>query len=335
MTDLAGKVENKLKSSKNIVILSHVNPDGDAIGSSLALCQVLINIGKINTSVVVPNEYPDFLKWMPGTVHISIMSKESKKATRAIEDADMIFMLDFNSTDRAGEAEKYINASKAYKVLIDHHPDPGNFADITITDTRASSTAELVYRFIETAGKLKYIDNNVATCIYAGIMSDTGSFSYNSSEPETYRVLSELLRRGIDKDKIFSRVYDNFSENRMRLLGFCLDKKMVVFPEFGTAYMSLSLSEKRIYKYVRGDAEGFVNYPLSIKGISFTAFFMENDDHVKISFRSKGHFDANRFALENFNGGGHKNASGGESKLGLQDTINKFISLLPSYINPE
>ncbi|TVR72129.1 MAG: bifunctional oligoribonuclease/PAP phosphatase NrnA [Marinilabiliales bacterium] len=335
MTDLADKVESILKSSKNIVILSHVNPDGDAVGSSLALCQVLINTGKINTSVVMPNEYPDFLKWLPGTGHISIMSKESKKAIMAIEEADMLFMLDFNSPDRAGEAQTHINASKACKVLIDHHPDPGHFADITISDTRSSSTAELVYRLIEMTGKLKYIDNNVATCIYAGIMSDTGSFSYNSSEPETYRVLSELLRLGVDKDKIFSRVYDNFSENRMRLLGFCLDKKMVVLPKFRAAYMSLSLSEKRMYKYVRGDAEGFVNYPLSIKGISFAAFFMENDGHVKISFRSKDHFDASKFALENFNGGGHKNASGGESELGLQDTINKFISLLPSYIKTE
>jgi bifunctional oligoribonuclease and PAP phosphatase NrnA len=225
-----------------------------------------------------------------------------------------------------------ITRSGAFRILIDHHPNPSDFADIIISDTLASSTAELVLRFIELAGEPGLIDNVIATCLYAGIMSDTGSFNYNSSQPETYRVLAELLKRGIDKDFIYSMVYDNYSENRMRLLGYCLLEKMVVLPEHKTAYISLSLKEKKQYNYLRGDAEGFVNYPLSIRGIVFVAFFMENDDHVKLSFRSKGGFDTNKFAQENFDGGGHINASGGESKLSLPEAINKFVSLLPHYI---
>ncbi len=326
----ARTIGNKLAPARKIAILSHVNPDGDAVGSSLALSHFLSNDG-IDSIVIMPNEYPDYLKWMPGSEDVIIYSKKKKLAEEIVMEAEILFMLDFNSTERAGKLGPSIKETGAFKIMIDHHPDPDGFADAILTDTISSSTAELVYRYMEKTGKASCIDSRVAECIYAGIMSDTGSFSYNSSEPETYRVLSELLKRGIDKDAIYSRVYDNFSENRMRLLGFCLDKKMVVLPEYGTAYISLSLDEKKKYRFVRGDAEGFVNYPLSIKGIDFAVFFMENDDHIKLSFRSRGSFDTNIFAVENFGGGGHLNASGGESELGLLDTINKFVSVLPKY----
>jgi bifunctional oligoribonuclease and PAP phosphatase NrnA len=326
---LSKVVNRQLDQANSIVIISHVNPDGDALGSSLALFHYLEKIGK-RVSIFMPNEYPDYLKWLPGTNHVQIFNK-TKSAGNTMENADLIFLLDFNNPSRSGKAEEYIIKSKAFKILIDHHPKPDNFADIVYSDTLSSSTAELIFRFIESTGNPELVDRIIATCLYTGIMSDTGSFSFNSSQPETYRVLSELLKRRIDKDYIYSMVYDNFSESRLRLLGYCLDKKMVVLGKFRTAYISLSLNEKKLYNYIRGDSEGFVNYPLSIKGIEFTAFFMENDDHIKISFRSKGNFDASAFASQNFAGGGHVNASGGESKLSMSETIDKFISLLPLY----
>jgi bifunctional oligoribonuclease and PAP phosphatase NrnA len=291
---------------------------------------ILLKRGK-KVTVVMPNQYPDFLKWLPGNDDIIIYSKNKSAATEVLENAGLIFLLDFNSPGRAGKTESLITESTAFKIMIDHHPKPADFADLLISDTLASSTAELIFRFIESTGDPELIDEKAATCLYTGIMSDTGSFNYNSSQPETYRVLAELLERGIDKDYIYSMVYDNFSENRLRLLGYCLDKKMVVLPRHKTAYISLSLAEKKKYRYIRGDAEGFVNYPLSVKGVEFVAFFMENDDHIKISFRSKGKFDTNIFAENNFDGGGHINASGGESRLNLQETIDKFVAALPEY----
>ena len=321
-------IKQRISESEEIALLSHVNPDGDAVGSALALHHYLKKYGK-RSRIIMPNDYPDFLKWLPGSEEVIIFTRNESAAKHAISNADLIFLLDLNNPDRAGKVKDLINGGQVFKVMIDHHPNPSEFADIAFTDTMSSSTAELVYRFIEMAGNPELVDNVVATCLYTGIMADTGSFSYNSSQPETYRVLSELLKRGIDKDYIYSMVYDNFSENRLKLLGYCLDRKMVVLPEYKTAYISLTLKEKKQYSYIRGDAEGFVNYPLSVKGVDFVAFFMENDDHVKISFRSKGTFDTNDFAVKNFDGGGHINASGGESKLNLEDTINKFVSLLP------
>ena len=323
---LAKVINQQLNKAKSIAILSHINPDGDALGSSLALYHYLLKLGK-NVSIIMPNDYPDFLKWMPGSDKVNVFIK-NKSAAASLKDADIIFFLDFNTPSRAGKAEEVVLKSEAFKILIDHHPEPEDMADIIYSDTMSSSTAELIFRFIESTGDTRLIDESMASCIYTGIMSDTGSFNFNSSQPETYRVLAELLKRGIDKDYIFSMVYDNFSESRLRLLGYCLDSKMVVLHKFKTAYISLSRNEKKLYNYIRGDSEGFVNYPLSIKGIDFAAFFMENDDHIKISFRSKGSFDTNSFA-RNFDGGGHTNASGGESSLSLSATIDKFVSLLP------
>lgn len=324
-------IHRHLVKSNKITIISHVNPDGDAIGASLALYHYMRRMGK-EAITVMPNQYPDFLKWLPGSEGVIIFSRSKLSAETAIHGSDLIFLLDFNTPGRSGKAEEAIMNSGAVKVMIDHHPGPADFADAVFSDPRASSTAELVFRLIELSGDLELIDNVIASCLYAGIMSDTGSFSYNSSNPETYRVMAELLKKGIDKDYIYSMVYDNFSESRLRLLGYCLDRKMVVLPQYKTAYMSLSLEEKRMYNYIRGDSEGFVNYPLSVKGVDLAAFFMENDDHVKVSFRSRGTLDVNDFAEKNFNGGGHVNASGGESKLSLPETINKFVSLLPEYM---
>lgn len=327
---LAELLNHRIKQAKSIAVLSHVNPDGDALGSALALFHYLKNSG-VESKVVMPNDYPDFLKWLPGSDDVILFNKKKHIAEDIIVNADLLFLLDFNIPQRSGKVEELIGRSGAYKVIIDHHPKPGGFADLIYSDTLSSSTAELIFRLIESKGDAKLVDKVVATCLYTGIMSDTGSFNYNSSQPETYRVLSQLLKRGIDKDYIYSKVYDNFSESRFRLLGYCLDKKMVVLKEYKTAYISLTINEKAKYNYIRGDAEGFVNYPLSIKGVDFVAFFMENNDHIKISFRSKGRINTNTFAANYFDGGGHVNASGGESKLSLSDTINKFVSLLPGY----
>ncbi len=328
------EVNSRISGSEEIVLLSHVNPDGDAIGSALALYHYFRNKGK-KCTVIMPNDYPDYLKWLPGSDEIIIFTKAKNEAENVLNRAGIIFLLDFNSPERAGKFMDILLSADAFKIMIDHHPDPTDMADIAFIDTLSSSTSELVYRFIENTGDLGMADSDVAACIYTGIMSDTGSFNYNSSQSETYRVLSELLKKGIDKDYIYSMVYDNFSESRMKLLGYCLNEKMVVFPEYGAAYISLTIEEKKRYNYIRGDSEGFVNYPLSIKGVDFVAFFMENDDHVKLSFRSKGKFDTNVFASENFNGGGHINASGGESKQSIGDTINKFVALLPQYITKD
>ncbi|NJK87557.1 MAG: hypothetical protein HC906_17845 [Bacteroidales bacterium] len=223
--------------------------------------------------------------------------------------------------------------SKAYKILIDHHPNPEDFCDFMYSDTSVSSTAELLYYFLLEVGYLNFLDVHSATCIFAGIMTDTGCFSYNSSNPDTYMVVQKMLGYGIEKDSIYYNVYDNFSANRMRLLGYILNEKMEVFPEFNTVLLSLTREEQKKYSFQPGDSEGFVNYPLSIKGIRFSAFFIEKEDHVKLSLRSKGNFSVNEFAGKHFNGGGHHNASGGEVNVSITDALQLFRDLLPKYKN--
>lgn len=333
--DLVGPNFEKLrerlsKGNENILIISHRNPDGDAMGSSLGLYNVL---AKTNNTVnlMMPNDFPGFLKWMRFAGQTVIFSKEEEKAVRLLKSATLLFTLDFNDPGRVREFEEHVKNSAALKILIDHHPDPEDFADITISHTEVSSTAELVYEFILAAGLSQWMDKDVAECIYTGIMTDTGCFSYNSSRPETYQVLSELLNCNIEKDKVYSLVYDNFSYDRMRLMGHCLDKKMQYLPSYHTAYITLTQEEMREYNFRVGDSEGFVNLPLSIRGVVLSALFTENKDVVKISLRSKGDFAVNRICAEHFNGGGHKNAAGGESHETLEKTVEKFINLLPAY----
>ena len=314
----------------NIVIVTHRNPDGDAIGSSLALYRVLVKLGHI-VKVITPNVYPEFLHWMPGNENVMIYERNKNEAMEAFQEASVIFCLDFNDITRIREFKKHVEKNPAYKVLIDHHPDPYLFADCTISDISVSSTSELLYQFIKDLQLTEYMDREVASCIYAGIMTDTGAFSYNSSNRQTFLFVAELLGYEFDKDKIHSLVYDNFSAERMRFLGYCLNEKMKVFPEYSTAYISITMEEREKYNFLPGDSEGFVNYPLSIRDIRFSAFFIEKKDHVKISFRSKGDFAVNRFSSTYFEGGGHKNAAGGESNLSLEETLRKFEGLLPEF----
>jgi len=314
-------------AGKNIAIITHVNPDGDAIGSSLGLKKVFHNMGH-SCSVISPNTFPDFLKWMPGSNTILIYNEEPEKAAHIIKHSDIIISVDFNTLKRVEQFRDAVERSLAYKLLIDHHPDPDLFSDCSISDTSLSSTAEIIYQFIASSGLKKFMDTDVAICLFTGIITDTGCFSYNSSERNTYDVVAELLDYNINKDKIYYLLYDNFSCNRMRLLGYSLNEKMEIIPECRTALIWLTREELQRYHYQIGDSEGFVNYPLSIEGIRFSAFFIEREDHIKISFRSKGNFAVNRFAEKYFNGGGHMNASGAESYDTMDKTLRHFREML-------
>ncbi len=324
------KAATLLNGSRNVLIITHYNPDGDAIGSSLGLYHFLKLIGK-EPKVIVPNNYPQFLQWMPGNKEIIIAGEDKEQAEKIIQSAEAIVFLDFNVLDRTQGLEEEIINRDVPKLLIDHHPNPGNFADVIISNTKVSSTSELLFEFIARYKGEEIINRDISECLYTGIMTDTGSFSYNSSNPDTYYVVSKLINKGIDKTRIYWMVYDNYSVERMRLLGYCLNKKMKVFKEYRTAYISIKESELKKFNYQTGDTEGFVNYPLSIKNIIFSVIFIERKDHIKISFRSKGEFYANRFAINHFNGGGHKNAAGGYSESNLDETLQKFESLLPQY----
>jgi phosphoesterase RecJ-like protein len=326
------KLRKVLTAPIRVVILTHMNPDGDAIGSMLGLYWFLKKRG-CTVNMAVPNDIPQFLSWMEGAGQIFDYRGQKELVKQELGMADLVFCLDFNEPDRLGGIREILEKTDVLKILIDHHPNPAEFTDHVISVPSAGSTAELVYRLMIDLDGEKSIDKTIAECLFVGIMTDTGCFSFNSSEPDTWITVSKLLKAGIDKDRIHSLVYDNYSEKRMRLLGFSLQEKMVVIPEHRTAYISLSREEMKRYRHLTGDTEGFVNYPFSIRDIRVTALFLEKKNHVKISLRSKGDFPINRFASKYFNGGGHHNAAGGESNENLPDTIKRFESLIAEYSN--
>ena len=331
--DTCKKVSNLLKSKvKRIVIIPHVNPDGDAIGSTTGLNDVFIHAG-YESVVIVPNDFPSYLDWLGGKNKPLIFEKDPERGVELIKQADILFFLDFNDTKRLGKLQDIVKTVTVPVVLIDHHPDPLIPADYLFSDINVSSTAELVYEFIEEIGLLSHLLVDGANSLLNGIIADTGSFSHNASRPGMYHVAGELIKRGADKEKVNESLYNNFSVLRMRLLGHCLLNKMVLFSEYHTALIWLSKDELVEFDFQAGDTEGFVNYPLSIKGIVFSAFFMEKEDHIKLSFRSKGNFGTNGFASKHFNGGGHQNASGGEIRLPIDEAINLFKDVLPLYAN--
>jgi phosphoesterase RecJ-like protein len=311
-------------TSENILAICHINPDGDSVGSQLALYHYFKTYGK-NINLLAPNNLQEFLKWMDGADLINIFIKDRKNCRTLIEDADLIVMLDFNQSGRLGEAEDYVKTSKAIKVVIDHHLDPENFADFIISDPSKCSTSELVHELICDINGVSFMNRSYAEALYVGIITDTGNFEHGSYSSRTFRIVADLLDSGINKEKIINLIYNNFSSDRIRLQGFALNKRMVVIPELKTAYIYLSKNE---YNHVKGDTEGFVNMPLSIMGIHFSALFIEKDNFIKLSFRSKGHFASNEFASQYFAGGGHLNASGGESKDTLEHTIAYFLKVL-------
>lgn len=316
-----------ISTAKKIVIIPHLNPDGDAMGSSLGLYHVLNNINK-KVRIVCPSAYPNFLSWMPGIENTIDYEKEKERAEEYIHEADTLIFVDFNSLKRLDAMKELIDESSAFKIMIDHHPFPETIADVMISVPASSSTCELAYQVITKINLHPYVNKEAASCFYTGIMTDTGSLSYNSSQPDTYLVVAALLRKEIDKDKIHQLLFHSNSFSRMKLLGHVLGEKMFLMHEQGAAYMWLDKGELEKHHFQPGDTEGFVNYPLGIEGINISAFFMEKDDKVKCSFRSRGNFPVNQFSELNFNGGGHRNAAGGESYLSMQETLEKFKTKL-------
>jgi phosphoesterase RecJ-like protein len=314
-------------SSENILIISHINPDGDSIGAQLALYHYFKAKNK-NVSLMAPNNLQEFLKWMDGSDQINIFIKDRKKSRMLVEKADLIVMLDFNQSNRLGEAEDSVTSSNAKKVVIDHHLDPENFADLIISDPAKCSTSELVHEIICEINETKFINRSYAEALYVGIITDTGNFEHGSYSSRTFRIVADLLDSGIIKEKIINLIYNNFSSDRIRLQGFALNQRMVVIPEYRTAYIYLSKNDLKEYNHVKGDTEGSVNMPLSIKGINFSALFIEKDNFIKLSFRSKGNFPSHEFASLYFSGGGHLNASGGEFYDTLENTITYFLKVL-------
>ncbi|MCL8006460.1 DHH family phosphoesterase [Gelidibacter japonicus] len=322
-----------LMAPKQIVIVPHKNPDGDAMGSTLGLYHYLIK-NNHKVTVIAPNDYPDFLKWLPGQDNVVIYESDRTHAENLMETADLIFTLDFNALHRAGEMETPLSNSKAVKIMIDHHQQPDTYAEYMFSDVSMSSTCEMVYRFIDMLGDLQTIDDQIATCLYAGILTDTGSFRFPSTTSTTHLVVADLIEKGANHSDIYNSIYDTNSYERLQLLGVAL-KNLKVLPEYRTAYITLSQEELNAANFRKGDTEGFVNYGLSIKNIIFAAIFIEHKQEgiVKISLRSEGDFSVNEFSRENFSGGGHTNAAGGKSDLSLNDTVEKFISILPRYKN--
>lgn len=318
-----------VEKQQNIVIVSHRNPDGDAMGSSCALYNFLNKLGH-NATLVVPNAYPQYLSWLPGIKKTMVFDWHKKKSIDLFQAADILFALDFNDLSRVREFEQFITPTQSFKVLIDHHPNPGDFADLTISDTSVSSASELVYLFMQEIAA-KELDKEIGECIYTGIMSDTGCFSFNSSNKQTFEIVAELLDLGIDKNKVYGLVYNNYTYDRMKLLGYTLHEKMIYFPEYNAACISLTQEEMRNHNFRVGDSEGFVNLPLAIKGVKFSVLFTEKEDLVKVSLRSKGSFGVNKIAEKHYAGGGHFNAAGGESKRNIPDSLEYFKLVLEEY----
>jgi len=320
-----------LSNPKKVVIVPHKNPDGDAMGSTLGLCNYLKKLGH-SAMVIAPNDYPEFLKWIPGTKDVLIHEENTSVAEAHISQADLIFTLDFNALHRCGAMETPIENSAAIKVMIDHHQQPDDYATYVYSDVSICSTCEMVYHFIEMMDDLEHIDVAIGEALYTGIMTDTASFRFSLTTSTTHRVIAHLIDVGVEKTHIHNAVYDTNSFGRLQLMG-CALNNLKFLEAFKTAYISLNNKELDSHDFQKGDTEGLVNYGLSLKGAKFAVIFIEHKQEgiIKISFRSKGDFDVNTFARTHFNGGGHKNASGGRSNLNLEDTIAKFISILSEY----
>ena len=321
-------IKQLLASPKKIAIIPHRSPDGDAMGSTLGLYHFLLKFNHQPT-VIAPNEFPEFLAWLPASETVLIYENEREKSTAILREAELIFTLDFNALHRTGEMENVLNKLTAPVVMIDHHELPGDYAAFTYSDTSYGSTCEMIYNFISLLNQKEQIDQTIATCLYTGIMTDSGQFRYPKTTGTTHRIVAEFIDLGVKNTEIPTLVFDNNSFERLQLLGRAL-QNMIVLQDKKTAYTKLSQKELDEFNYVKGDTEGIVNYGLTIKGIHFAAIFIEHRDEniIKISFRSQGHFDVNQFAREHFNGGGHINAAGGKSYDTLENTIKKFEQIV-------
>lgn len=327
------KIKQLLSEPKNIIIVCHKNPDGDAIGSTLGLYHYLIE-NNHNATVITPNDYPNFLKWIPGENTILKYDQQIKDSEQLITEADIIFTLDFNAFHRTGAMASILEQSDALKIMIDHHQAPDDYATYMFSDVSMSSTCEMIYHFINMLGDVNLINATIATCLYTGIMTDTGSFRFLSTTSTTHKIVADLIDKGANNTQIHNNVYDTNSYSRLQLLG-CALNNLKVIPESKAAYITLSQEELNKYSYTKGDTEGVVNYGLSLDGIKLAAIFIEDRQEgiIKISLRSKGNFSVNEMSRAHFNGGGHTNAAGGRSEKSLKETVEKFISILPEYNN--
>lgn len=320
----------QLAKKPNIVITTHRGPDGDAMGSSLALYQVLL-AQNYDVKVIVPNSYPNFLHWLPSNESVLEYEGNEVEANEILARADVLFCLDFNDLRRTDMMYSSLEASTALKVMIDHHQEPKDFADFTFSVPSVCSTCQLIFEFIELMGWSNYLSLDVAKCIYTGMVTDTGSFRFSSVDKRTHEIVAKLIDLGLDHAKVHQTLFDTNKESRLKLLGYCLSEKLEVLPEYHTAIMSLTREELERYSFQKGDTEGFVNYALSIEGVVFTAFFVKHEDLVKISFRSINQFRANLLSKEHFGGGGHVNAAGGTFEGAMEDAIAKFKKILPNF----
>jgi len=321
-----------LSTPKNVVIVPHRNPDGDAIGASLAIYHYLINKGH-NATVVAPNDYPNFLKWLPGSKETYKFDMQNRQSKNALDEASVVFLLDFNALHRVGsDMQNTLEDYDGTFIMIDHHQQPDDIATYLFSDTSICSTCQMVYHFLEKLDDVNSINAEIASCLYTGIMTDTGSFRFPSTTSTTHRIIADLIDKGAENAKIHNNVYDTNSYGKLQLLGRALSN-LVVIEDLKTAYITLSQKELNEFDYQKGDTEGVVNYALSLEGVIFAAIFIEDTDQqiIKISLRSKGSFSVNKFSREHFDGGGHDNAAGGKSEISLDETISKFLSILPNY----
>jgi len=322
-------VLNLLSTPKKIAIIPHRNPDGDALGSTLGLYHVLNQLNH-EVKVISPNDFPEFIAWLPGSETINIFEKDKENTIQYLQNADLIFTLDFNALHRTGDLmENVLNKLSAPFIMIDHHQMPDDYALVTISDTNFGSTCELLYNFLEDLSLIHLINKDAATCLYTGIVTDSGSFKFKKTTGNTHRVVAELIDKGVDNPMVHADLFNTSSYSRLQLLGRALEN-LKVLPQHRVAYTTISQKELYEFNFQKGDTEGIVNYGLSIKGIDFAAIFIENKDEgiIKISFRSEGDFDVNEFARKYFNGGGHINAAGGKSLVSLSETVTNFIEIL-------
>jgi phosphoesterase RecJ-like protein len=319
-----------IEDATKIAITTHISPDGDAMGSALGLYHFLYSIKK-EAIIIVPNQYASFFDWLPDSNQIMIFEDNKEQVNQSLISCDLLIMTDFNTLSRIGQLQNTVERFKGRKILIDHHRNPDNIADVIISYPTMTSTSELVFRLICRMGFYERINHQCATCIYTGMMTDTGAFTFNSNNPEIYFIISELLTKEIDKDQIYNNIYNTYSADRLQLMGYALNAKMEILPEYKTAIITLTNEELKRYNYQEGDTEGFVNLPLSIKEIVFSVLIKENSNNVKLSLRSRGSFPVNQLAATYFHGGGHINAAGGESYTTLTQTVEKLKQILPLY----
>lgn len=332
MLDIA-TLKELLDEPRHIVVTTHPKPDGDAMGSSLGLYNYLVQKGH-QVRVITPTDYPIFLHWLPNNPEVTIYCEQPEVCNQYIADAEIIFCLDFNSLARIYEVGDQIRQAKGIKILIDHHLEPEGFDDFRHWTINACATAQLVYDFIvNLMGDRHLINKDVATCLYTGIMTDSGSFRFPNTTAQVHHIVAELINSGAENSRIHQLVYDNFQENRLRFLGHCLLNRLEVFPEYNTAMIYVTREDLLKFKIVTGDTEGIVNYALSINGIKLAALIIEREELVKLSLRSTGDFPANEICKKFFHGGGHRNAAGGHSTSSLQQVIDQFKSILPEYKN--